>query len=190
MRQEVDSAVARHRVSAEQSASDVLGTLTVEEWESEFPMIDLCLRETIRFQAVGTAFRKNISGKDVQIGKTGEVVPRDAFAVYLVDDVHMNPDIYSEPLRWDPGRYLPDRAEDKKTPLAYLGWGTGRHPCLGMRFAKLEMGIIGALFVAMFDYELVDLQGNKVTETPGTNRKNYSATKPIQPMRLRYTVRE
>lgn len=190
VRKEVDGALARHRTSASQSPADILGALTIEEWESEFPLIDLCLRECIRFQTVGTAFRRNISGSDVPIGSTGEVVPPDAFAIYLLDEVHMDPAVYSDPGRWDPGRYLPDRAEDKKTPLSYLGWGIGRHPCLGMRFAKLEMGIIGALFVAMFDYELVDVDGNKVDKPPVTNRNNHSASKPDVPVRLRYTVRQ
>lgn len=148
VRTEVDAAVEKHRKSPDQTPLDVLSSLSIENWESDFPLIDLCLRECIRFQLVGTAFRKNISGKDIPIGNGGEVVPRDAFAVspsaetlanpgfaddipqiYLLDDVHFNPEVYTEPNKWDPGRYLPDRAEDKKTPLSYIGWGIGRHPC-------------------------------------------------------------
>ncbi len=49
--------------------------------------------------------------------------------VYLLDDIHFNPEIYTEPHKWDPSRYLPDRAEDRKKPVSYVGWGTGRHPC-------------------------------------------------------------
>jgi cytochrome P450 len=190
VRGEVDAAVARHRASPSQTPGDVLASLSVDDWEADFPLVDLCLRESIRFQLVGTAFRKNVSGRDVPIGATGEVVPRGAFAIYGLDDVHFDPDVYSDPNRWDPGRYLPDRAEDRKAPLSYLGWGTGRHPCLGMRFAKLEMGIIAAVFVAMFDFELVDARGNKMTEPPPTDRKNHSATKPKEKVRLKYTVRE
>ena len=117
-------------------------------------MLDLCLRECIRLQLVGTGFRKNISGHNVPLGKTGQTIPADASVIYLIDDVHMDPNVYTHPDCWDPGRYLPGRAEDKKEPLAWLGWGMGRNPCLGTRFAKLEMGIVGALFVAMFDYDL------------------------------------
>ncbi len=186
---EVDSAVCRHRTSPEQSASSVLASLAVDHWESEFPMIDLCLRECIRFQLVGTAFRQNITKNDVPVGKTGEVIPKGAFAVYYVYDVHMNPDVYPDPQRWDPGRYLPDRAEDKSVPLGYVGWGTGRHPCLGMRFAKLEMGIIAACFVAMFDYELLDIHGDKLTSSPVTDRNEISASGPKEPVRLRYALR-
>jgi hypothetical protein len=55
--------------------------------------------------------------------------PRTTTQAYLIDDIHMNPEIYSDPTSWDPSRYLPDRAEDKKAPHAYLGWGVARHPC-------------------------------------------------------------
>lgn len=51
-------------------------------------------------------------------------------------DIHMNPSVYKDPSKWDPSRYDEDRAEDKKVPLAYLGWGGGRHPCLGMRVSS------------------------------------------------------
>lgn len=81
VRDEVDAAVEKHRQSPEQTPLDVLSSLDIEAWESDFPLIELCLRECIRFQLVGTAFRKNISGKDVPIGNDGEVVPKDAFAV-------------------------------------------------------------------------------------------------------------
>ncbi|KAK3940840.1 cytochrome p450 6a1 [Diplogelasinospora grovesii] len=189
VQREVDEAVEKHRKSEEQSPTDVLGTLTIDDWEHDFPMIDLVLRECIRFQMVGTTFRQNVSGKDVPIGKTGEVVPKDAFAVYLMDDVHFNPEIYPDPNRWDPGRYLPDRAEDKKQPHAYLGWGVARHPCLGMRFAKLEMSIIGATFVSMFDYELQDAKGNPMKTPPLPDRNRHSAHKPKTQMRLKYKLR-
>lgn len=147
-RKEIDAAVAKHRTSADQTPVDILSTLAIKDWESGFPIIDICLRETIRFQLVGAAFRKNLSGKDLPIGKTKEIIPKDAFAVgttvlsrllcgtdgeeaqiYHVDDVHFDPTIYTEPNKWDPSRFLPNRAEDRKKPISYIGWGAGRHPC-------------------------------------------------------------
>ncbi|KAF2797426.1 cytochrome P450 6A1 [Melanomma pulvis-pyrius CBS 109.77] len=129
--------VAKHRISPEQTPLDILGKLTLDDWESDFPLTNLCLHESIRLQTVGTAFRKNVSGRDVQIGNTSEVVPKDGFAAFHLDDIHMNPDIYSDPTKFDPARYLPDRAEDKKVPLAYGGWGIGRHPCCGLYLSFL-----------------------------------------------------
>jgi cytochrome P450 len=81
---EVDASLKKHRTSSDQSSADILATLTIDEWESEFPMIELCLRECIRFNLVGASFRKNISGSDLAIGDTGEVVPKNSFAVSLM----------------------------------------------------------------------------------------------------------
>jgi hypothetical protein len=83
-RKEVDAAVAKFRTSPDERPSDILSRLTVDDWESEFKLLDLGLRETIRFTITGCGFRYNNSGKDVPIGQTGEVIPRDAFAVGLL----------------------------------------------------------------------------------------------------------
>jgi cytochrome P450 len=80
-------------------------------------------------QLQGTAFRKNITNKDIPIGVNGEVIPPGAFVTYHLGDIHLDPTVYRDPEKWDPSRYFPDRAEDKKKPLSYLGWGVGRHPC-------------------------------------------------------------
>lgn len=81
VRGEVDAVIKRHRTSEGQSVGEVLAGLTLEEWEEEFPMIQLSLKETTRLQAVGTSFRRNVSGKDVVLGSQGEVVPHGGFAV-------------------------------------------------------------------------------------------------------------
>lgn len=191
VRDEVDASLRKHRTSPSQSPAEVLQTLSIDDWESEFPSIDLGLRESIRHVTCGTAFRRNVSNHDVALGGgSGEVMPPGSFALYMPDDAHMNPAVYADPTRFDPARFLPDRAEDKKTPLAYVGWGAGRHPCLGMRFAKLEMGIITAMFVASFDWEVVDGEGKPMRELPAIDRQKYSAHKPDVPIRLRYTVRK
>ncbi|EFQ35227.1 cytochrome P450 6A1 [Colletotrichum graminicola M1.001] len=127
VRAEVESAVAKRRTRSEQTDLDVLRELTIDDWESCFPTTNLCLQESIRLHTVGAAFRKNMTDRNVPIGKTGEVIPRGGFAALHIDDVHMNPDIYTNPSLFDPGRFSPDRAEDKKAPLAYGGWGHGRH---------------------------------------------------------------
>jgi sterol 14-demethylase len=124
----VEATARKHNPGSTLPLTAQLTSLPLEAWESEFPALDLCLRESIRLQLLGTAFRRNASGRDLPIGK-GEVVPDGAYVVYALADVHLDPSIYRDPESWDPSRYLSDRAEDKKVPLGYLGWGAGRHPC-------------------------------------------------------------
>ena len=55
--------------------------LPLEAWEQDFPTIEQCLKDSVRVHALGACFRQNISGRDVVLGKSGEVVPDKAFAV-------------------------------------------------------------------------------------------------------------
>lgn len=61
---------------------------------------------------------------------------------------------------------------------------------VGMRFAKLEQNIITAYFIAAFDYDLIDKQGNKVTTPPQVDIQGFSAHKPKNPQLLKVTPRD
>jgi len=189
IREEVEAAANKYNPNTEISLKEKLDNLSAEAWESEFPLLDLCLRESIRVNGTGTAFRKNVSGLDIPIGNTKEVIPPGAYATYSFFDVHMNPTIYTNPTKWDPSRYFPERAEDKQRPHAFIGWGVGRHPCLGMRFAKLEQFMITAYFLANFDFELCDRLGKPVSGVPASDANAHSALKPKERPFIKYKKR-
>nr|POE87460.1 hypothetical protein CFP56_30049 [Quercus suber] len=94
----------------------------IEAWESEFPLIDMSLKDSIRLQMSGTAFRRNATTRDIPIDKEGrEVIPPGAYVSLAVGDMHYNPDFYADEAEWDPSRYMSERAEDKKEQHAWIG---------------------------------------------------------------------
>ncbi|KAI5365207.1 Putative cytochrome P450 [Septoria linicola] len=192
VRKEVEEVADKYCANKDIPLKERLMEVPIEAWEGEFPMIDYCLKDTIRLQMFGTAFRKNLSNAEVVINKqTGEVIPPGYFAALGVGDIHWNPEIYTNPDEWDPARYLPDRAEDKKEVYAWMGWGLARHPCLGVRFAKLENNMIVAFFLAYFDnIQLADKFGNLKAETSPVDRNGHTAHKPHEPMYLKYQLRQ
>jgi cytochrome P450 len=129
VRAEVQAAIRTSATTTDPKATMIekLASVPLAAWESEFPAIELCLRECIRLTATGATFRRNTSGHDIQVGD--EVVPKDAYVAYSFNHTHQDPSIYPNPTKWDPARYSEERAEDKKREYAYLGWGVGRHPC-------------------------------------------------------------
>ncbi|GCB19961.1 berbamunine synthase [Aspergillus awamori] len=128
VRQEMDQVVAKHRKHSE-PADQVLRALNVSTWEHEFPLLHACLLETVRLVVVLVLIRKNISPTDIPIGDTGEVIPPGAYVTYDAQEVTRDPGIYTDPERWDPGRFLSDRAEHLKGVLAFTGFGGGRKKC-------------------------------------------------------------
>ncbi|KAI1750669.1 cytochrome P450, partial [Xylaria castorea] len=186
-RHEVQTSIMKHRKSRNQSSSDVLHSLTLDVWESDFPILHSCIRETIRVSMPGTVFRKNTSGKDLLIGDTGEVIPKGSFVAYLIDNVHMNPELYPDPLEFNPGRYLDAKKILVNDPHKFVGWGSGRHPCMGTRVAQLEITMIIAHLLANFDFEIQDSSGLPSPQPPLLpDRNGHKICKPSTPVLLRY----
>jgi hypothetical protein len=79
VRAELDSVLNKYAPDHSLTLTERYALIPIEGWEAEMPLLDLCLRETIRLQLVGTMYRRNISNSDVVIGT--EVIPSGAFAV-------------------------------------------------------------------------------------------------------------
>jgi len=187
VRAEVNAVADRHVPDKSVPLKDRLMELPIEVWDNEFPLIDACMKDSIRLQMPGTAFRQNLSGADIVLNKNGEILPKDAYAAFPVGDIHLNPEVYADPERWDPSRYFPERAEDKKRTYGFLGWGAARHPCLGMRFAQLEMTVITAFFIAYFnDFDLLDENCKPLARAPAINKNNHAAKKPDVKVQIRF----
>lgn len=81
---------------------------------------------------------------------------------------------------------MPDETEMR----ADVSTGVGRHPCPGMRFAKLENSVIVAFFLAYFDeIRLTDARGKPVARVPDCNINNHSSHKPDEQILLKYKLR-
>ncbi len=72
----------------------------------------------------------------------GYTIPRDTMVVVAPIHTHHMPEWWSEPLRFDPERFAPSRAEDQRHPQAWVPFGGGPHLCLGMHFAELQIKAI------------------------------------------------
>ncbi|KAI9669870.1 MAG: hypothetical protein M1831_006905 [Alyxoria varia] len=188
VRQEISTVADKYDHDASKSLWEKLETIPLSAWESEFPSIDLCLRESMRLSLHGAMFRWNGTSRDVPINGqsmkaegAGEVIPSGAFAAYHVGDVHRNPEIYQNPETFDPGRFEEPRKEDGKVPYGFVGWGAARHPCLGQRFAKFEIALVTAHFLARFeDFSICDKKGNSLDTVPLASLNAVVTERPLK----------
>ncbi|KAG9090394.1 hypothetical protein FS749_000590 [Ceratobasidium sp. UAMH 11750] len=169
------------------SAAERFSDIPPNAWENEMPVLELCLRETIRMIVSGATLRRVVHG-DVEV--EGKVIPNGSFLVYLTGETHNDPNIYPEPSKFNPGRF--EEGQDKAQVHGFLGWGVGRHPCAGRRFAQYEIKAICAMFLASYDYEVVNSKG--VRPDPSTtipDRNNlYQARPKGETFYIKYTKRD
>lgn len=88
-------------------------------------------------------------------------LPADSQVLYSPASVHRNPDLYPDPLRFDPDRWLPDRAEDLPR-YAFIPFSAGSHQCIGDSFAWTEMIVAVATIISR--WRLVPAAGYRVRE--------------------------
>lgn len=106
------------------------------------------------------------------------VVPAGWLVMVSPAASHRIAEVFREPNRFDPYRFSPGREEDKRTRFALITFGGGRHACIGMTFAYLQVKTIWSVLLGQFDFELVD----------GDPRPNFDTfvVGPKPPCRVRY----
>ncbi|KAG6916292.1 hypothetical protein DXG01_007533 [Tephrocybe rancida] len=167
---EVNSIINKYASDSTELIHKVLASVPSLAWEEEMPMLDLVIRDSDL-----EADRGRLDApSDLEI--LGKRISKGSFVIYRVGDAHMNPDIYTNPTKFDPDRFAPGREEDKKEPYAFLGWGAGRHACPGMKFAKLQLKIVVSLFLSAYQYDLVNNTGGTLETIPLPNYNELHGT--------------
>ncbi|OAG01871.1 putative Ent-kaurene oxidase [Paraphaeosphaeria sporulosa] len=130
--------------------------------------IDSTIRESMRVSdvMVTNIFRDVTSGV-VDVGNGLRVGP-GVRMLFPTQDIHMDPDNYDDPTRFDAFRFsrpfqdkenLGDGSEEQEfitTPTpTFMPWGYGRHACPGRYFAAQSMKQALSYLVLNYDVELV-----------------------------------
>ena len=69
---------------------------------------------------------------------------------------HQIPSIFVDPLRCDPDRFAPPREEDRRTPFGLIGFGGGKHRCIGLAFAYYQIKVIWSILLKRYEFSLID----------------------------------
>ncbi len=96
----------------------------------------LALKETLRrFPPVVTVGRVS----DIDLEFNGFEIPKGTHASVSFDHNHHNPEVWSDPMTFDPERFTKERSEHTKCPYGYAPFGAGPHHCIGFSFAEMQI---------------------------------------------------
>lgn len=114
------------------------GPLDIESLE-KLESLDLVMNESIRLVTpVQWAMRQTVRDTDL----LGHYIPKGTNVLAYPGMIHRLPEIWTDPLKFDPDRFAEPRNEHKRHRYAFTPFGAGAHKCIGMVFGQLEIKTI------------------------------------------------
>jgi cytochrome P450 family 135 len=146
---------------------DKLDRLTEEARLGETEYLDAVVIETLRLRPVISLVARRLT-EPVEIG--GWALPAGVVVTPSIYLVHRRPDVYPEPERFVPERFL----DNPPGTYTWIPFGGGIRRCLGASFAQFEMRVVLAELVRRRRLEPARAEAEPVkrraiTETPRRN---------------------
>ena len=120
---------------------------TAAQVHAQLPYTTAVLKETMRlYPSAPFVGRTSVEAYDVD----GFSVPAGSDSVLSIWSIHHDPELWPDPERFDPTRFLGEPAHDR---YAWMPFGAGPRACIGQHFSMLEAVAALALLVRDFTLE-------------------------------------
>jgi cytochrome P450 len=114
------------------------GPVDIESLE-KLESLDLVMNESLRLVTpVQWAMRRTV--RDTEL--LGYHLPKGTNVIAYPGLNHRLPELWTDPMKFDPDRFAEPRSEHKKHRYAFSPFGGGSHKCIGMAFGQLEVKTI------------------------------------------------
>ena len=162
----------------QEQAREIAGADITYESLRRLPVLERAIKEAERMRPPLILLMRAVL-KPLRVN--GYELPAGSLAVASPAVSHRLPGLYSDPERFDPNRFGPGREEDRKASYALIGFGGGKHRCIGMVFAYQQIKVIWTSILRRYEIELVER----------AYRPDYRTlvVGPQQPCRIRYKRR-
>jgi len=110
------------------------------------------------------------------------VVPKGTLAVISPAVSHRMPEIFADPDRFNPDRFAPPNSELKQHHYSLIGFGGGKHACMGKNFAIMQLKAIWTILLDHFDFM-------PPARFPAPNYGSW-VTGPVLPCQVKYRRRQ
>jgi sterol 14-demethylase len=81
----------------------------------------------------------------------GHRLPTGSLAMISPAVTHRLPGVFADPDRFDPDRFSAGREEDRRQPYSLIGFGGGKHRCIGLAFAQQQVKVIWTRILERYD---------------------------------------
>lgn len=166
-----------------------LGAMDYRGVTRDCPLLRAAMLETFRLANEATSIRCVARPVRVADGARETLLPPGTFVSVAHAATQYCPDVYPDPHRFDPARFLETDPADPGRRVARYGklrpWGGGPGMCKGRAFAEKEMLSVAAAVISLWDVNPAGPAWEIPAMLPGTGSKQ-----PAKEMRVRLKRRK
>ncbi len=131
--------------------------------QDKLPIVEWTFKEALRLHTpVPSIPRRAINAFEFQ----GHRIPANTIVGISPMFTHHMPEIWENPEAFEPDRFSPQRAEDKKHAFAWVPFSKGAHMCIGLHFAYMQVKALMYQFLRQYEFSLPDNYQLKMIEVP------------------------
>lgn len=118
---------------------------------AKMDLLGRCMKETLRmYPPLIVLMRKCLE----PVKYKNYIIPKGDIVMTSPAVSHRLSSVYKNPEQFNPDRFAGDNPDDKEK-YSFIGFGGGRHGCLGERFGFLQVKTIWSTLLRNFDFELM-----------------------------------
>ncbi|RZC40118.1 cytochrome P450-like protein [Asbolus verrucosus] len=111
----------------------------------EMKYLENTVKEGLRLYSPVPIFGRHI---DQDIEYDGITIPKGVGVIVFAHGIHMNPEYYPDPEKFDPSRF---ESCEKRPPYAFIPFSAGVRNCIGQKYAILEIKSLVSKIVRNFE---------------------------------------
>ncbi len=134
---------------------DVLAALVEEADNGGDELRQAAILEVQRARTVVDFVGRSVCPPAFRLGEW--VIPQGDSIIVSIVQIHNNPDVYPEPERFDPQRFV----GGKPSTFAWIPFGGGARRCVGAAFANMEMDVVLRTVLRHFTIETTTAPGER-----------------------------
>jgi enediyne biosynthesis protein E7 len=145
--------LAQHPAIQQRARDEIQGVLATSGQLTyadlnQLPFIDSVINESMRLSPPAYASYRDVVGAQQMRGFSIDDQALLVFSPYLT---HRHQEVWPDPERFDPERFMSGTGVDK---FAFMPYGGGQRICLGLHLARVEILTVVALFLNQFQWTL------------------------------------
>ncbi|KAI4483216.1 hypothetical protein M0804_008271 [Polistes exclamans] len=159
-------------------SSDSVDVPVTMEDTKKMNYLDRVIKETLRLFPPGPIFARTLCS-DIKVNEN-VTIPKNCQVAFPVFSLHRKDKYWTDPLRFNPDRFLPGNYN----PKCFLPFSLGKRGCIGQIFAMIEMKAITAAILRKFIVQI-----DKPVLVENVNLKIGITTQLGEPIFLRFNKR-